>query len=106
LLAIAALEVADRDTIFRSRSIFLNGHHGRVRIIVTRAGTVVYFANHFSVKVVIANPMATLTAAAAVPVLRDCAILATDVVALAFKVIRMTAGTIGYESGVLPVDYL
>ena len=92
--------------MFRNRSIFLDGHHGRVRINVTRAGTVVYFADHFSVKVVIADPVATLTTAAAVPVLRDCAVLATDVVALAFKVIRMTAGTIRYESGVLPVDYL
>lgn len=73
---------------------------------MTRARTVVYFADHFSVKIVIADPVATLTTAAAVPVLRDCAVLAADVVTLAFKVIRMTAGTIGYESGVLPVDHL
>ena len=92
--------------MFRNRSIFLDGHHGCVRINVTRVGTVVYFADHFSVKFAIADPVATLATAAAVPVLRDCAVLAADVVALAFKVIRMTAGTIRYESGVLPVDYL
>ena len=106
LLAIAASEVAGRDAMFSTRSIFLVGQVGHVRIYATGAETVVHFADHLSVKGVIADPMATLTTAAAVPVLRDCAVIATDVVVLAFKVIRMTAGTIGYESGVLPVDYL
>ena len=43
--------------------------------------------------------MATLTTAAAVPILRDRAILATDVLILAFKVIRMTCSTIRLERG-------
>ena len=97
LLAIVVSEVAARNVMFRTRSIFLDGHHGRVRIHVTRAGTVVYFADHCSVKVVIADPMATLTTAAAVPILRDRAILTTDVLVLAFKVIRMTSRTIRPE---------
>lgn len=42
----------------------------------------------------------------AVPILRDRAILATDMVALAFKIVRMTAGTIGLEGRIGPVDLL
>jgi hypothetical protein len=50
--------------------------------------------------------MATSTAAATVPILRDRAILATDVVALAFEIIRMTACAIGLECRVAPIDGL
>jgi hypothetical protein len=50
--------------------------------------------------------MATTTTAAAVPILRDRAVLTTDVVALAFKIIRMTSGTIRLEGRVAPVDGL
>lgn len=69
LLVIAASEVADRDAAVRNRSVCLDGHHGCGRINVTPVGTVVQFADHFSVEGVIADPMATLTTAAAVPVL-------------------------------------
>ncbi len=50
--------------------------------------------------------MATPTTAAAVPILRDRAVLATDVPALAFKVIRMASSTIRLERRRAVVDCL
>ena len=58
----------------------------------------------FCLEIAIRNPVATTITA--VPILRDRAVLATDVFALAFKIIRMTAGTIGLEGRVRPVDRL
>lgn len=50
--------------------------------------------------------MAALTTAATVPILRDRAIFSTDVVALALKVIRMTAGTVRLVGSRRPVHHL
>ena len=93
------LEIATGYPVLKLVTPVLFSHHGRVRVHVTSVGTVVRFDNHISVKTVVGDPMATLTTTAAVSILRDRAVLATDVFVLASKVIGMTSSTIWLERG-------
>lgn len=98
--AIVSSEVAARNAPFRSRSDSPEGRHGRFCLQVTHAVTDLQFIAHVSVEFAVGDSMATLATATAVPVLRNCAVFTTDMIAFAFKVIRVTSCTVRLKCGV------